>query len=248
MILDYDDLIRTMKQESNDSPSSTALASRIARYSYETTPSPNGKRKAVTPIKKEVSNFSPHFTRRREPIASPVASVGTSTIIGVVRSPHFANQSSAVQVPVTERAPSAGPSRLDSDDDLESIDGEGGPSDRAQPTRTSRDGLDDDYESDGLGDLVSDDSDEENEEESATASRQSQTRIKARRAGRTERHLGQEDSSTDRSRGKRKKNNGEREERNAPKKKKKARAYAAPEIYQHLRPLPDILAPNLNGE
>lgn len=229
-----------MKQEPTESPSSTALASRIARYSYEATPSPNGKRKA-TPVKREPGpSVSPHFTRNRGSFISPVAVVVTS--------PHFSKPPTPVAsvghpaiLNVTRAVSNDG---SDSDDDLESIDGS---------TSANHAGVDlgDDGEledeSDGLGDLVSSDSDEE---EMTTPSRQSQTRIRARRAGRTEQHLIQEGES---STGARKRQKIKREEDGdggtRPKKKKAPRGYAAPEIYQHLRPLPDILGlgPGLDG-
>jgi hypothetical protein len=116
----------------------------------------------------------------------------------------------------------------DSDDDLESIDSS--TSDNRAEVDLGDDG-EGEYESDGLGNLISSDSDEE---EAVTPSRQSQIRIRARRAGRTEQHLIQEaESST-----------GARKRQRV---KKVPRGYAAPEIYQHLRPLPDILAPWLDG-
>jgi hypothetical protein len=163
---------------------------------------------------------SPHFSKPTTPLASvghPTAHVGT-------------------------RAVSNG--GLDSDDDLESIDGS------ASSDFAGVDVGDDDgeleYESDGLSDLVSDDSEEE---ETATPSRQSQTRIRARRAGRTEQHLIQEgESSTGARKRQSVKREGSGNEGTTPKKKKIPRGYAAPETYQHLRPLPDILAPGLDGK
>jgi hypothetical protein len=130
---------------------------------------------------------------------------------------------------------------LDSDDDLQSIDGT---SDNRAEVDLGDDG-EGEYESDGLGNLISSDSEEE---EAVTPSRQSQTRIRARRAGRTEQHLIQEgESSTAGRKRKRVKREEDGDEERAPRKKKIPRGYAAPEIYQHLRPLPDILAPGLDG-
>jgi hypothetical protein len=228
----------TMKQEPTESPSSTALASRIARYSYEATPSPNGKRKA-TPVKREPGpSISPHFTRNRGSVISRGAVVVTS--------PHFSkpptslNSSEARTVGRGPRAVSNG--GLDSDDDLESIDGS--TSDNRAEVDLGDDG-EAEYESDGLGDLISSDSEEE---ETTTPSRQFQTRIRARRAGRTEQHLIQEGESSTPGRKRRKINReGSATEGTRPKKKKIPRGYAAPEIYQHLRPLPDILAPGLDS-
>jgi hypothetical protein len=227
-----------MKQEPTESPSSTALASRIARYSYEATPSPNGKRKA-TPVKREPGpSVSPHFTRNRRSVISPVAVVVTS--------PHFSKPPTPLasqEVPTVGRVPRAvSNDGLDSDDDLESIDGS--TSDNRAEVDLGDDG-EVEYESDGLGDLISSDSEEE---EATTPSRQSQTRIRARRAGRTEQHLVQEGEP---GRGARKRQRIKREEDGdegrTPRKKKVPRGYAAPEIYQHLRPLPDILVPGLDG-
>jgi len=227
-----------MKQEPTESPSSTALASRIARYSYEATPSPNGKRK-TTSIKREPGpSVSPHFTRNRASVISPVAVVVTS--------PHFKKPPTTLasqQFPTVVRGTAAQSNdALGSDDDLESIDG---------PASDDRAGLnlgDDEeleYESDGLGDLISSDSEEE---EATTPSRQSQTRIRARRAGRMEQHLIQEgESSTGPRKRRRIKRAEDRDGETRPKKKKVPRGYAAPEIYQHLRPLPDLLAPGLDG-
>jgi hypothetical protein len=227
-----------MKQEPTESPSSTALASRIARYSYEATPSANGKRKA-TPVKREPGpSVSPHFTRNRGSVISPIAVV--------VRSPHFTkpHTPSASQDPLNAQRGTRAVSNdgLDSEDDLESIDGS------TSDNRAGSDLGDDrelEYESDGLGDLISSDSEEE---EMTTPSRQSQTRIRARRAGRTEQHLVQEgESSTSTRKRQRIKTEENGDEGRTPKKKKVPRGYAAPEIYQHLRPLPDILAPGLDG-
>jgi hypothetical protein len=228
-----------MKQEPTESPSSTALASRIARYSYEATPSPNGKRKA-TPVKREPGpSVSPHFTRNRGSVISRGAVVVTS--------PHFSKPPTPLasqEAPTVGRVPGAvSNDGLDSDDDLESFDGS--TSDNRAEVDLGDDG-EGEYESDGLGDLISSDSDEE---EAATPSRQSQTRIRARRAGRTEQYLIQEGES---SAGARKRQRVKREEDGdsgtRPKKKKVPRGYAAPEIYQHLRPLPDILTPGLDGQ
>jgi hypothetical protein len=227
-----------MKQEPTESPSSTALASRIAQYSYEATPSPNGKR-TPTPVKREPGpSVSPHFTRNRASVLSPGAVV--------VRSPHFSKPPTPV-TSVGHRRTLNGTRAvsndgLDSDDDLESI--EGSTSDNRAGVDWGDDG-EVEYESDGLGDLISSDSDEE---ETTTPSRQSQTRIRARRAGRTEQYLIQEGESSTGARKRRKiKREGSDHEGTRTKKKKIPRGYAAPEIYQHLRPLPDILAPGLNG-
>jgi hypothetical protein len=229
--------MRIIKQEPTESPSSTALASRIARYSYEATPSPSGKRKAI-PVKREPGpSISPHFTRNRGSVISPVAVV--------VRSPHFTKPPtlSASQDPLNAQRGTRAVSNdgLESDDDLESIDG-------STPDNRAEVDLGDDreleYESDGLGDLISSDSEEEEE---TTPGRHSQTRIRARRAGRTEQHLIQEgESSTAGRKRQRIKREGSATEGTRPK-KKVPRGYAAPETYQHLRPLPDILAPELDG-
>jgi hypothetical protein len=227
-----------MKQEPTESPSSTALASRIARYSYEATPSPSGKRKS-TPVKREPGpSVSPHFTRNRRSVTSPVAVIVTS--------PHFSKPPTpvtSVRHPTTlngTRAVSNDGS--DSDDDLESIDSS--TSDNRAEVDLGDDG-EGEYESDGLGNLISSDSDEE---EAVTPSRQSQIRIRARRAGRTEQHLIQEaESSTGARKRQRVKREEDGDEGRTPRKKKVPRGYAAPEIYQHLRPLPDILAPWLDG-
>jgi len=227
-----------MKQEPTESPSSTALASRIARYSYEATPSPIGKRKS-TSIKREPGpSVSPHFTRNRASVISPVAVV--------VRSPHFSKPPTplaSVEHPITlNRTRAISNDGLDSDDDLESIDGPAS-DDRADLNMDDAGELE--YESDGLGDLISSDSEEE---EATTPSRQSQTRIRARRAGRTEQHLIQEGESSTGGRKRRKiKREVDGDEERTPKKKKVPRGYAAPERYQHLRPLPDLLAPGLDG-
>jgi hypothetical protein len=227
-----------MKQEPTESPSSTALASRIARYSYEATPSPSGKRKS-TPVEREPGpSVSPHFTRNRRSVTSPVAVV--------VRSPHFSKRTKPLaskEARTFGRGPRAvSNDGLDSDDDLESIDGS--TSDNRAEVDLGDDG-EEEYESDGLGDLISSDSDEE---EAVTPSRQSQTRIRARRAGRTEQHLIQEgETSTAGRKRQRVKREEDGDSGTRPKKKKVPRGYAAPEIYQHLRPLPDILAPGLDG-
>jgi hypothetical protein len=227
-----------MKQEPTESPSSTALASRIARYSYEATPSPNGKRKA-TPVKREPGpSVSPHFTRNRRSVTSPVAVIVTS--------PHFSKPPTSVtsvRHPTTLKGTRAvSNDGLDSDDDLESI--EGSTSDNRAEVDLGDDG-EGEYESDGLGNLISSDSDNE---ETTTPSRQSQTRIRARRAGRTEQYLIQEgESSTSARKRQRVKREEDGNSGTRPKKKKVPRGYAAPEMYQHLRPLPDILAPGLDG-
>jgi len=182
---------------------------------------------------------SPHFTRNRASVLSPVAVVVTS--------PHFRKSPTTLtsqQSHNVVRGTQAGPNdALDSDDDLESIDG---------PTSDDRADLNMDdageleYESHGLGDLIS--SDESEEEETTTPSRQSQTRIRARRAGRTEQHLIQDGEPSTCGRKRRKiKREVDGDEERTPKKKKVPRGYAAPEIYQHLRPLPDLLAPGLDG-
>jgi hypothetical protein len=227
-----------MKQEPTESPSSTALASRIARYSYEATPSPNSKRTA-TPVKREPGpSVSPHFTRNRRSVISPVAVVVTS--------PHFSKPPTSLasqEARTVGRVPRAvSNDGLDSDDDLESIDGS--TSDNRAGVDLGDDG-EVDYDSDGLGNLISSDSEEE---EAVTPSRQSQTRIRARRAGRTEQHLIQEaESSTAGRKRQRVKREEDGDTGTRPKKKKVPRGYAAPEMYQHLRPLPDILAPGLDG-
>jgi hypothetical protein len=227
-----------MKQEPTESPSSTALASRVARYSYGATPSPSGKRKA-TPVKREPGpSVSPHFTRNRGSVLSPVAVIVTS--------PHFSKpptQLASVGHPTTQNGTQAVLNDgVDSDDDLESIDGS--TSDNRPEVDLGDDG-EVEYESDGLGDLISSDSEEE---EAATPSRQSQTRIRARRAGRTEQHLIQEgETSTAGRKRQRVKREEDGDSGTRPKKKKVPRGYAAPEMYQHLRPLPDILGPGLDG-
>jgi hypothetical protein len=239
-----------MKQEPAESPSSAALASRIARYSYGT-PSPNRKSPATAPVKREPGpSVSPHFTRTR----TRGTDLAPTTII--VRSPHFSQSASTHSVEPQVSEVSEGPGRIvpsrssDIDDDLESIDGssEGRPG--ISSPRSPRENVESDYESDGLGDLISDDSDEEEE----TTPSRSQTRIQVRRAGRTERHLVREgESGTVTGARKRRKirredHNGEAGSTGTPKKKKAPRGYAAPEMYQHLRPLPDLLAPGLDGE
>ena len=230
----------TMKQEPTESSSSTALASRIARYSYEATPRPNGKRKATSVKREPGPSVSPHFTRNRGSVLSPVGNV--------VRSPHFSKPPTNLdpQGPPNPQRASRAVLNDESDtfDDLESIDGS------AAESRAGVELIDygeQEYESDGLGDLVS--SDESEEEEAATPSRQSQTRIRARRAGPTEQHLIQEGESDTRTRKRQRiKREGDDYEKSTPKKKKAPRGYAAPETYQHLRPLPDILVPGLDGK
>lgn len=230
-----------MKQEPTESSSSTALASRIARYSYEATPSPNGKRKATSVKREPGPSVSPHFTRNRGSVLSPVGNV--------VRSPHFSKRPTNL-VPQGPPNPQRVPRAVSNDesdtfDDLESIDGSAAES-RAGVELNDHGGQD--YESDGLGDLVL--SDEGEGEEATTPSRQSQTRIRARRAGPTEQHLIQEGESDTRTRKRQRiKREADGDERSTPNKKKKApRGYAAPETYQHLRPLPDILVPGLDGK
>jgi hypothetical protein len=156
----------------------------------------------------------------------------------------------------------AGPGRtLLNDDDLESIDGDSVPAlstgQSSSSTRFAAEQEQSEEESDGLGDLVSS-SDEEEEEgvevkSEPGPSNAQQTRIRARRAGRDERPIaGLEEVGTTR-RKKRKTQRGTAEDaeadtRTRTKKSKKPRAYAGPEVYEHLRPLPDLLVPDLDGE
>lgn len=228
-----------MKQEPTESPSSAALASRLAQYSYGT-PSPNGKRKA-TPVKREPGpRVSPHFTRRRASVLSPTVSLDSPALPTVVRSPHFSKPN--VVDPVPGRGTKAARRQEDVEDDLESIDSGSGSRTRINVDDDEELGYE--YETDGLGDLISDDSEDE---ELVTQGRQSQTRIQARRAGRTERHLIQQGQSSA-TVGKKRNVKKEGDEGSGTPKKKRARGYAAPEMYQHLRPLPDLLASDLDGE
>ena len=236
-----------MKQEPTESPASAALASRISRFSYDATPSPNGKRKAIASVEAERPSVSPHFTRlsTRGNDSSPSA---------VVRSPHFSGHVITPSQAIGAEAVST--AQVDSDDDLESIDEDAGPSRGSGGRRTSgitRQEEDEGDESDGLGGLVSDDSDESDGVERSTPSRPDQIRIRSRRAGQTERHLVSEAGSGTNPRKRQRQRQRQREDDDVggeavPKSKKKPRAYAAPEVYQHLRPLPDIMCPGLDGE
>jgi len=157
-----------------------------------------------------------------------------------VRSPHFSKPDVVDSVP--GRGTNAACRQEDVEDDLESIDSGSGSRTKINVDHDEEVGYE--YESDGLGNLISDDS--EDEEETVTPSRQSQTRIQARRAGRTERHLVQQGQSSA-AVGKKRNVKKEGDEGSGTPRKKRARGYAAPEMYQHLRPLPDLLASNLDG-
>jgi hypothetical protein len=163
-----------------------------------------------------------------------------------MRSPHFTQRPPTIDLPEFESGPGAAP-ELDSEDDLESLEGVAEAGSYTRPDLDGESGEGD--ESDGLGDLISDDS-EDDEEGATTPSRQNQSRIPARRAGRQERHLVQDGgtSTSSGSRGKRPRVKREGNEVERTPKKKKPRGYAGPETYQHLRPLPDLLVPELDGE
>jgi len=250
-----------MKQEPADSPSSAALASRIAKYSYGS-PSPNGKRQRFSTVKVETPTRSP-----RRSINNP-APIRNSSGSSIVRSPHFTVPTQPDSTPQATRV-EFGAGCTPVEDDLESIDGDSVPDLNADqgstgtaiprvPAEQSEDGEDEEEneESDGLGDLVSSSSDEEEEGmglEPGPSTTQ-QTRIPARRAGRGTISAPEEISSGRKRRKSRRAIDAEEAaelagtRRKGAKKGKKPRAYAGPEVYEHLRPLPDLLAPDLDGE
>lgn len=245
-----------MKQEPADSPSSAALASRIAKYSYGS-PSPNTKRQRVSTVKVETPTRSP-----RRNITTPVSPFKPSSS-GIVRSPHFTAPTQPNSVSQATRVePGTRPTQVE--DDLESIDGDSVPDLNADqsvfgtsrpnvPVRQSEEEEEEeDEESDGLGDLVSSSSDEEEEGMGIGPgpSNTQQTRIRARRAGRGAISAPEEITSGRKRRKSRRAIDAEEAgtRRKGAKKGKKPRAYAGPEVYEHLRPLPDLLAPGLDGE
>jgi hypothetical protein len=148
---------------------------------------------------------------------------------------------------------------LESDDDLESLDGnenEAGASSQ-MTTRCTAVCQGEGSEDDGLEAFVessdSDDDGEEAEEEgeeetdNSPSTSRLQTRIRTRRAGRHDLNLADETKEPT-SRPSRKRRTVQ-DDQTTPrtKKGKKPRAYANPETYKHLKPLPDILASGLAG-
>lgn len=241
----------TVKREREASPPAAALADRLAKYAYTTpSPSPNVKR-GPSAVKIEprspLSNRGPSDLR-----AGRVAAVELESTDQASRH---------VSRVFDGREGEAGPSRwmVGSDDDLESLTEDvevewdtprrSGPGRARWPLRKrvaeslSNASEDEAYHDDEIGQ-------DESDSVPSSPRRQRQTRIPTRRATRHDRIstsapqvLEAPSSAAPRKRRKR----SESDEGNASG-ARRPRRYADPETYRHLKPLPDILAPDLDRE
>lgn len=239
-----------VKQESPTRTAPASIASRIAKYAYTTTLSPRHRRpQGEITVKAEFDDDEAEVERslRVQPDGSVLSSTGIQDggRNGTPRSsgqPGLSAHRPEIQTPDRNGPAEASPSIRRSARTMIA---------RRRVTPSHDPDSDEDVYEHHPSELGSEDSESENDE---TVTPRRQTRIRARRANKAERTLlpGPSGPSTPVRKRRRRAAAGdgsdEEREQGPARRGRAPRGYADPELYQHLRPLPDILAPDLDSE